>query len=42
MKRDLGSPIVATLRIGFAVGLALVLILVILPAALAAQAAGLR
>lgn len=42
MKRDTTSLVVATLRTGFLVGLALILILVLLPAAIAAQAAGPR
>lgn len=42
MKRDSARLFVATLRTGFMVGLALILILGLLPAALAAQAAGLR
>jgi hypothetical protein len=42
MKRDSTRLLVATLRTGFMVGLALILILGLLPAALAAQAAGLR
>jgi hypothetical protein len=42
MKRTTSSLVGATLRTGFLVGLALILILVILPAAVAAQAAGLR
>ena len=42
MKRDSSRILVATLRTGFMVGLALILILGLLPAALAAQAAGLR
>jgi hypothetical protein len=42
MKRDSSSPVVATLRIGLMVGIALILILVLLPAALAAQAVGPR
>ena len=41
MKRDSTRLLVATLRTGFMVGLALILILGLLPAALAAQAAGL-
>ena len=40
MKRDSVSLVAATVRTGLLVGL--VLILVLLPAALAAQAAGLR
>ena len=42
VKRDPSSLLTATLRIGFMVGLAVVLILFLLPAAIAAQAAGLR
>jgi hypothetical protein len=42
MKRIPASLLVVTLRTGLMVGLALLLILVLLPAALAAQAAGLR
>jgi hypothetical protein len=42
MKRDSHRLVAATLRTGFMVGLALILILILLPAALAAQAAGLR
>lgn len=42
MKRDTSSLVAATLKTGLLVGLALILILVILPAALAAQAAGPR
>jgi hypothetical protein len=42
VKRDRSSLLVATLRTGFMVGLAVLLILVLLPAAIAAQAAGLR
>ena len=42
MKRDSRSLLVITLRTGLMVGLALILILVLLPAVLAAQAAGLR
>jgi hypothetical protein len=42
MKRTTSSLVGATLRTGFLVGLALILILVILPAAVTAQAAGLR
>ena len=42
MKRNATGLLVITLRTGFMVGLALILILVLLPAALAAQAAGLR
>ena len=42
MKRDASSLFATTLRIGFLVGLAALLILVLLPAAVAAQAAGLR
>jgi hypothetical protein len=41
MKRDTASLVVATLRTGLLVGLALVLILILFPAAMA-QAAGLR
>jgi len=42
VKRDPSSLLAATLRIGLMVGLAGLLILVLLPAAMAAQAAGLR
>jgi hypothetical protein len=42
VKRDPSSLLVATLRTGLLVGLAVLLILVLLPAAIAAQAAGLR
>ena len=42
MKRDTSNLVAATLRTGLLVGLALVLILVLFPAAIAAQAAGLR
>ncbi len=42
MKRDSSRLLVATVRTGSLVGIALLLILVLLPAALAAQAAGLR
>jgi hypothetical protein len=42
MKRDSVSLVAATLRTGFLVGLALILILFLLPAAISAQAAGLR
>jgi hypothetical protein len=42
VKRDASSLLAATLRIGLMVGLAALLILVLLPAAMAAQAAGLR
>ena len=42
MKRDSTRLLAATLRTGFMVALALILILGLLPAALAAQAAGLR
>ena len=42
MKRVNPSLVVATLRIAFAVAIAMGLILVLLPAMLAAQAAGLR
>ena len=42
MKRNPASLLVITLRTGLMVGLALILILVLLPAVLAAQAAGLR
>lgn len=42
MKRDPARLLAATLRTGLLVGLALILILILLPAALAAQAAGLR
>jgi hypothetical protein len=41
MKRDTPSLVVATLRTGFLVGLAVILILVLFPA-IAAQAAGPR
>jgi hypothetical protein len=42
MKRVTPSILVATLRTAFAVAIALLLILVLLPAMLAAQATGLR
>jgi hypothetical protein len=42
MKRDTHGLLAITIRTGLLVGLALILILVLLPAALAAQAAGLR
>ena len=42
MKRDTQHLLAITLRTGPLVGLALILILVLLPAVLAAQAAGLR
>lgn len=42
VKRSHAGLVTATLRIGFMVGLAALLILVLLPAAVAAQAAGLR
>jgi hypothetical protein len=42
MKRDSRSLLATSVRSGLMVGLALILILVLLPAALAAQAAGLR
>jgi hypothetical protein len=42
MKRVTPSLLVATLRTAFTVGIALVLILVLLPAVLTAQATGLR
>jgi hypothetical protein len=42
MKRVNSNLLFSTLRTGFAVAIALVLILVLLPAMLAAQAAGLR
>jgi hypothetical protein len=42
MKRVTPSLLVATLRTAFAVAIALLLILVLLPAMLAAQASGLR
>jgi hypothetical protein len=42
MKRATPRLVAATLRTGFLVVAALILILVLLPAALAAQAAGLR
>ena len=41
MKRDTSSLVVATLRTGFLVGLAVILILVLFPA-IATQAAGSR
>ena len=41
MKRDTMSLVAATVRTGFLVGFALVLILILFPAAMA-QAAGLR
>ena len=42
MKRDTTGLLAITVRTGLMVGLAIVLILVLLPAVLAAQAAGLR
>ena len=42
MKRDSSGLLAITLRTGFMVALAIILILVLLPAVLAAQAAGLR
>jgi hypothetical protein len=42
MKRDSTGLLAITLRTGLMVGLALILILILLPAVLAAQAAGLR
>lgn len=42
MKRDSARLLAATIRTGLMVGLALILILILLPAALAAQAAGPR
>jgi len=42
VKRNRSSLLVATLRTGFMVGLAVLLILVLLPAAIAAQGASLR
>jgi hypothetical protein len=42
MKRDSRSLLVITVRTALMVGLALILILVLLPAVLAAQAVGLR
>ena len=42
VKRDPSALLAATLRTGLMVGLAVLLILVLLPAAMAAQAAGLR
>lgn len=42
VKRNRSSLLVATLRTGFMVGLAVLLILVLLPAAIAAQGANLR
>jgi hypothetical protein len=42
VKRNASSLLAATLRTGLMVGLAALLILVLLPAAVAAQAAGLR
>jgi hypothetical protein len=42
MKRDSTGLLAITIRTGLMVGLALILILVLLPAALAAQGAGLR
>jgi len=41
MKRYSSSLVGTSLRIGFLVGLALILILILLPAAIAAQAASL-
>jgi hypothetical protein len=42
MKRDSTGLLAITIRTGLMVGLALILILVLLPAVLGAQAAGLR
>ena len=42
MKRDTQRLLAITLRTGLLVGIAVILILVLLPAALGAQAAGLR
>ncbi len=42
MKRDSTGLLAITIRTGLMVGLALILILVLLPAVLAAQVAGLR
>jgi hypothetical protein len=42
MKRDSTGLLAITVRTGLMVGLALILILILLPAVLAAQAAGLR
>ncbi len=42
MKQDSTGLVVATLRTGLLVGLAVLLILVLLPAVVSAQAAGLR
>jgi len=42
MKRDSSRLLAATIRTGIMVAVAMLLILVLLPAALAAQAAGLR
>lgn len=42
MKRDSASLLAVTLRTGLMVGVAMILILILLPAALAAQAAVLR
>ncbi len=42
MKRDASSLLAITLRTGLMVGLAMILILVLLPAVLGAQAAGIR
>ena len=42
MKRDSSRLLVASVRTGLMVGVALILILVLLPAAIGAQAAGLR
>lgn len=42
MKRDTSGLLAITLRTGLLVGIAVILILVLLPAALGAQAAGLR
>jgi hypothetical protein len=42
MKRDTQGLLAITIRTGLMVALALILILVLLPAVLAAQAAGLR
>jgi hypothetical protein len=42
MKRDSTGLLAITIRTGLMVGLAMILILILLPAVLAAQAAGLR
>jgi hypothetical protein len=42
MKRDTPTLLASTIRTGIMVALALILILVLLPAVLAVQAAGLR